>query len=245
MCAVIKQTKLLKSLWCGEWCSKYKYGEVWQTDYITLSQTHQGNHYVLTIVQMATSWLETRPVPHATTQKSFVPWKASLMVTSYIRKNWVRQWDSFSKQPHGAMVQSVCCWLGSHISYHAAAYGEIKWYNGLLQATLKVTGGGIFKHCNIHLAKAMWLVNKSICPSHGGEEWVNSCGVFSCLLGKTATPGWEKTWDPNQLSGSKCWVNVSRISGFLLMFCHFYLALWSMNFEARSGHYDDLLHLPL
>lgn len=179
MCAVIKQAKLLKPLWWGEWWSKYKCGEVWQTDYITLAQTHQGKHYVLATVQTATSWLETHPVPHSTTQNSFVPWKASLMLTWYPRKNWVRQWDSFSKQLHGDMGQSVCHWFGSHISYHTAASGEIKLYNGLLKSTLRVMGGGIFKHWSTHLAKASWLVNTraSTLPMMEGNEWT----ALGCL----------------------------------------------------------------
>lgn len=43
-CAVIKQAKLLKPLWCGEQWSKYTYGEVWQTGCISHSETHQGKH---------------------------------------------------------------------------------------------------------------------------------------------------------------------------------------------------------
>lgn len=63
--AAIKQTKWLKPLWYGRQWSKYKYGEAWQIDYITLSQTRQRKPYVLTIVEATTGWLETHPVPHA------------------------------------------------------------------------------------------------------------------------------------------------------------------------------------
>ncbi|KAK4808936.1 hypothetical protein QYF61_008216 [Mycteria americana] len=39
-----------------------------QIDYITLPQTHkQGKRHVLTMVEATTGWLETYPVPHATT----------------------------------------------------------------------------------------------------------------------------------------------------------------------------------
>ncbi|TRZ07109.1 hypothetical protein HGM15179_019997 [Zosterops borbonicus] len=42
MCAVIKQAKRVKPLWYGGQWSKYKYGEAWQIDYITLPQTCQA-----------------------------------------------------------------------------------------------------------------------------------------------------------------------------------------------------------
>ncbi|RMB92837.1 hypothetical protein DUI87_30731 [Hirundo rustica rustica] len=41
-CAAIKQAKRVKPLWYGGRWSKYKYGEAWQVDYITLPQTRQG-----------------------------------------------------------------------------------------------------------------------------------------------------------------------------------------------------------
>ncbi|KAK4806844.1 LOW QUALITY PROTEIN: hypothetical protein QYF61_012565 [Mycteria americana] len=65
-CAAIKQAKRLKPLWYGGQWMKYQYKEAWQTDYITLPQTRQGKHYVLTMVETTTRWLETYPVPHAT-----------------------------------------------------------------------------------------------------------------------------------------------------------------------------------
>ncbi|GAB0202689.1 hypothetical protein GRJ2_002734500 [Grus japonensis] len=65
-CAAIKQAKRLKPLWYGGRWLKYKYGEAWQIDYITLPQTHQGKCYVLMMVEATTGWLETYPVPHAT-----------------------------------------------------------------------------------------------------------------------------------------------------------------------------------
>ncbi|RMC01142.1 hypothetical protein DUI87_22408 [Hirundo rustica rustica] len=59
MCAAIKQAKRVKPLWYGGRWSKYKYGEAWQIDYITLPQTRQGKRYVLTMVEATTGWLET------------------------------------------------------------------------------------------------------------------------------------------------------------------------------------------
>jgi len=66
ICAAIKQAKRVKPQWYGGRWLKYKYGEVWQIDYITLPQTRQGKRYVLTMVEATTGWLETYPVPHAT-----------------------------------------------------------------------------------------------------------------------------------------------------------------------------------
>ncbi|GAB0209291.1 hypothetical protein GRJ2_003394800 [Grus japonensis] len=53
-CAAIKQAKRVKPLWYGGQWLKYKYGEAWQMDYITLPQTHQGKRYVLTMVEATT-----------------------------------------------------------------------------------------------------------------------------------------------------------------------------------------------
>ncbi|KAK4832385.1 LOW QUALITY PROTEIN: hypothetical protein QYF61_022240 [Mycteria americana] len=53
--AAIKQAKRLKPL-------------VWKIDYITLPQTHQGKRHVLTMVETTTEWLETYPMPHATSR---------------------------------------------------------------------------------------------------------------------------------------------------------------------------------
>ncbi|RMC03200.1 hypothetical protein DUI87_20394 [Hirundo rustica rustica] len=72
MCAAIKQAKRVKPLWYGRRWSKYKYGEAWQIDYITLPQTHQGKHYVLTMVEATTGWLETYPVPHTTARNTIL-----------------------------------------------------------------------------------------------------------------------------------------------------------------------------
>ncbi|RMC16943.1 hypothetical protein DUI87_06198 [Hirundo rustica rustica] len=71
-CAAIKQAKRVKPLWYGGRWSKYKYGEAWQIDYITLPQTRQGKHCVLTMVEATTGWLETYPVPHATARTTIL-----------------------------------------------------------------------------------------------------------------------------------------------------------------------------
>lgn len=69
-CTAIKQTKWLKSLWYGGRWSKYKHGEAWQADYITLPQTCQGKRYMLTMVEPTTRWMETSLVPHPIAQNT-------------------------------------------------------------------------------------------------------------------------------------------------------------------------------
>ncbi|PKU37904.1 hypothetical protein llap_11787 [Limosa lapponica baueri] len=71
-CAEIEQAKRLKPLWYGGRWLKYKYGEAWQIDYITVPQTRQGKCYVLTMVEGSTGWLETYAVPHATAQNTIL-----------------------------------------------------------------------------------------------------------------------------------------------------------------------------
>uniref|UniRef100_A0A803YFQ3 Uncharacterized protein n=1 Tax=Meleagris gallopavo TaxID=9103 RepID=A0A803YFQ3_MELGA len=71
-CATIKQAKRMKPLWEeGRW-QKYKYGEAWQVDYITLPPSRNGKRYVLTMVEATTGWLETYAVPHATARNTIL-----------------------------------------------------------------------------------------------------------------------------------------------------------------------------
>ncbi|RMC19526.1 hypothetical protein DUI87_03083 [Hirundo rustica rustica] len=87
-CAAIKQAKRVKPLWYGGRWSKYKYGEAWQIDYITLPQTYQGKCYVLTMVEATTGWLETYPVPHATARNTILGLeKANPVEAWYPREN--------------------------------------------------------------------------------------------------------------------------------------------------------------
>jgi len=72
ICAAIKQAKHAKPLWYGGQWLKYKYGEVWQIDYITLPQTYQGKCHVFTMVEENTGWLDTYPVPYATAKNSIL-----------------------------------------------------------------------------------------------------------------------------------------------------------------------------
>ncbi|PKU43550.1 hypothetical protein llap_6154 [Limosa lapponica baueri] len=71
-CAEIKKAKQSKPLSYGEQWLKYKFGEVWQIDYISLPRTHQGKHYVLTMVEAITGWLETYAVSHATARNTIL-----------------------------------------------------------------------------------------------------------------------------------------------------------------------------
>ncbi|RMC18194.1 hypothetical protein DUI87_05075 [Hirundo rustica rustica] len=160
MCAAIKQTKRVKLLWYGGRWSKYKYGEAWQVDYITLPQTRQGRRDVLTMVEATTGWLETYPVPHATAHNTILGLEKQVLwrhgtperiesdygthFTNSLINNWARE--------HGIE------WV-YHIPYHAPASGKVERYNGLLKTTLKALGGGSFKNWEQHLAKATWLVN--------------------------------------------------------------------------------------
>lgn len=83
----------MKPLWYGGWWSKYKYGEAWQIDYITLPQTCQGKRYVLTMVETTIGWLETYPVPHATAQNTILGLGKQVLWRH--QENRVGQWDSF------------------------------------------------------------------------------------------------------------------------------------------------------
>ncbi|KAK4806485.1 hypothetical protein QYF61_013978 [Mycteria americana] len=159
-CAAVKQAKRLKPLWYGGRWLKYKYGEAWQIDYITLPQTHQGKRYVLTMVEATTGWLETYPVPHATARNTILGLEKQVLWRhgnperiesdngTHFRNNLI---DTWAKE-HGIE------WV-DHIPYHAPASGKIERYNGLLKTTLRAMGGGTFKHWDTHLAKATWLVN--------------------------------------------------------------------------------------
>ncbi|GAB0176080.1 hypothetical protein GRJ2_000073200 [Grus japonensis] len=159
-CATIKQGKRVKPLWYGGRWLKYKYGEAWQIDYITLPQTRQGKRYVLTMVEATTGWLETYPVPHATARNTILGLEKQVLWRhgtperiesdngTHFRNNLI---DTWAKE-HGIE------WV-YHIPYHAPASGKIERYNGLLKTTLRAMGVGTLKHWDTHLAKATWLVN--------------------------------------------------------------------------------------
>ncbi|RMB96949.1 hypothetical protein DUI87_26528 [Hirundo rustica rustica] len=159
-CAAIKQAKRVKPLWYGGRWSKYKYGEAWQIDYITLPQTRQGKRYVLTMVEATTGWLETYPVPHATAQNTILGLEKQVLWRhgtperiesdngTHFKNSLINTWA----REHGIE------WV-YHIPYHAPAAGKVERHNALLKTQLKALGGGSFKNWEQHLAKATWLVN--------------------------------------------------------------------------------------
>ncbi|GAB0203617.1 hypothetical protein GRJ2_002827300 [Grus japonensis] len=126
-CAAIKQAKRVKPLWYGGRWLKYKYGEAWQIDYITLPQTRQGKRYVLTMVEATTGWLETYPVPHATARNTILGLEKQVLWRhgtperiesdngTHFRNNLI---DTWAKE-HGIE------WV-YHIPYHAPASGKIE-----------------------------------------------------------------------------------------------------------------------
>ncbi|RMC21691.1 hypothetical protein DUI87_02559 [Hirundo rustica rustica] len=159
-CAAIKQAKRVKPLWYGGRWLKYRYGEAWQIDYITLPQTHQGKRYVLTMVETTTGWLETFPVPHATARNTILGLEKQVLWRhgtperiesdngTHFKNGLINTWA----REHGIE------WI-YHIPYHAPAAGKVERCNGLLETTLKALGGGTFKNWEVNLAKATWMVN--------------------------------------------------------------------------------------
>ncbi|RMC20552.1 hypothetical protein DUI87_01403 [Hirundo rustica rustica] len=106
LCATIKQAKQVKPIWYGGQWSKYKYGEAWQIDYITLPQTCQG-------LQNQVLW--RHGTPERIESDNGTHFKNSLINT------WAREHD----------IEWVY-----HIPYHAPASGKVERYNGLLKTTL-------------------------------------------------------------------------------------------------------------
>ncbi|GAB0206554.1 mitochondrial enolase superfamily member 1 [Grus japonensis] len=127
ICAAIKQAKRVKPLWYGGRWLKYKYGEAWQIDYITVPQTRQGKRYVLTMVEATTGWLETYPVPHATARNTILGLEKQVLWRhgtperiesdngTHFRNNLI---DTWAKE-HGIE------WV-YHIPYHAPASGKME-----------------------------------------------------------------------------------------------------------------------
>ncbi|RMC21624.1 hypothetical protein DUI87_02491 [Hirundo rustica rustica] len=159
-CATIKQAKRVKPLWYGGRWLKYRYGEAWQIDYITLPQTRQGKRYVLTMVEATTGWLETYPVPHATARNTILGLEKEVLWRhgtperiesdngTHFKNGLINTWA----REHGIE------WI-YHIPYHGPAAGKVERCNGLLKTTLKALIGGTFKNWELNLAKATWMVN--------------------------------------------------------------------------------------
>ncbi|RMC17935.1 hypothetical protein DUI87_05604 [Hirundo rustica rustica] len=144
-CAAIKQAKRVKPLWYGGRWSKYKYGEAWQIDYITLPQTRQGKRCVLTMVGATTGWLETYPVPHATARNTILGLEKQILwshstperIESDNRTHFKNSLINTRPREHGIE------WMYD-IPCQAPVAGKVKQCNGLLKTTLKAMGGGDF-----------------------------------------------------------------------------------------------------
>ncbi|RMC19906.1 hypothetical protein DUI87_03472 [Hirundo rustica rustica] len=177
-CPAIKQAKRVKPLWYGGRWSKYKYGEAWQIDYITLPQTRQGKRYVLTMVEATTGWLETYPVPHATARNTILGLETQILWRhgtperiesdngTHFKNSLINTWA----REHGIE------WV-YHILYHAPAAGKVERCNGLLKTTLKALGGGTFKNWENNLAKATWLVNTQGSTNRAGPAQSEPLGT--------------------------------------------------------------------
>ncbi|GAB0206841.1 hypothetical protein GRJ2_003149700 [Grus japonensis] len=170
-CTAIKQAKRVKPVWYGGQWLKYKYGEAWQIDYITLPETHQGKCYVLTMVEATTGWLETYPVPHATA------WNTILGLEKQVL--WQHGTPERIESDNGTHFQNnlIDTWAKEHgiewvyhIPCHAPASGKIKRYNGLLKTTLRAMGGGTLKHWDTHLAKATCSLTPKDGMNHRRKE---------------------------------------------------------------------------
>ncbi|RMB93155.1 hypothetical protein DUI87_30477 [Hirundo rustica rustica] len=191
-CAAIKQAKWVKPLWYGGRWSKYKYGEAWQIDYITLPQTRQGKRYVLTMVEATTGWLETYPVPHATARNTILGLEKQIL--------WRHGTPERTESDNGTHFKNslINTWAREHgiewvyhIPYHAPVAGKVERCNGLLKTTLKALGVGTFKNWENNLAKATWA-NQSLQGRHR-----STCRGKDCSM-STEAP-WQYS-NPNSSS---------------------------------------------
>ncbi|RMC02446.1 hypothetical protein DUI87_20839 [Hirundo rustica rustica] len=121
-----KQAKRVKPLWYGGRWLKYRYGEAWQIDYITLPQTRQGKRYVLTMVEATTGWLETYPVPHATARNTILGLEKQVL--------WRHGTPERIESDNGTHFKNglINTWVREHgiewiyhIPYHAPAAGKV------------------------------------------------------------------------------------------------------------------------
>ena len=169
-CAAIKRAMRVKCPWNrGRWLG-FRYGEAWQIDYIgPLPQTRQGKRYILTMVEATTGWLETYPVNHATARNTILGLERQVLWRhgtperiesdngSHFRNNLITSWA----KRHGIE------WV-YHIPYHPQASGKVERYNGLLKTMLRALGAGTWKHWDINLPEATWLVNNRGSESRPG-----------------------------------------------------------------------------
>lgn len=62
-----------------------------------------------------------------------------------------------------------------HISYHLQASGKVERYNGLLKTMLRALGAGVWKHWDINLPEAIWLVNNRGADSSNPNPDTKKC----------------------------------------------------------------------
>jgi len=140
-CSAIKQAKRVKPQWYGGQWLKYKYGEAWQLDYMTLPQTRQGKRYVLTMLEATSGWLKTYSVPHATAQNTMLGLEKQVLW----RHDTPERIESDNRTHfHNSLIDTWAKedsieWV-YYIPYHAPASGKIGRYNGLLKTTLRAMG---------------------------------------------------------------------------------------------------------
>lgn len=182
MCHAIKQGKLLKPVW---WVVVGQNINMGRSGRPIRSHSHKRIKASTMSIQLC----KQLPVGWKRILCHMPPPKTVLCLEKQVL--WWHDTSESIESDSGAYFQNnfmetwamVCHWLGSYISY-AAASGEIKWYNGLLKTTLRVIGGGIFKHRNTHLAKAMWLVNTraSTPPMMMGSKWTAVGHLAACCV---------------------------------------------------------------
>ena len=112
------------------------------------------------MVEATTRWLETYPVPHATSRNIILGLEKQVLW----RHGTPESIESNNGTPfHNSLIDTWAKGHGIewvyHIPYHAPASGKIKQCNGLLKTALRAMAGGTFKNWHTHLAKATLLVN--------------------------------------------------------------------------------------
>jgi len=130
---------------------------------LTTSHCHKpakASAMCFTMVEATTGWLETYPVPHASTRNTILGLQKQVLwrhgtperIESDNGTHFHNSLIDIRAKEHGIE------WV-YHIPYHAPASGKIERYNGLLKTTLRAMRGGTFQNFYIHLTKATRLVN--------------------------------------------------------------------------------------
>ncbi|KAF4801228.1 hypothetical protein TURU_036837 [Turdus rufiventris] len=217
-CAAIKQAKWVKPLWYGGHWSKYKCGEVWQIDYITLPQTSQGKHYVLTMVEATTGWLETYPVPHATARNTILGLEKQIIWRHGTPKRTESDNDTHFKN---RLINSWATEHGIewvyHIPYHAPAAGKVERFSAKMPPNEKALR---FHPSVLHFgmqllglprAKMLHVYN----PSRDRDVVVNS--VFTAARQFHVSPACSRVFGTGTLMSSSEEPKVQLANSYLLL----------------------------